>query len=212
MRLFVPAEIEAYAHEHTRELGPLFDELRDTTYARAAMPQMQVGRVEGSLLRLLARLVGARRILEIGTFTGFSALCMAEALPEGGELVTCDVSEESTRMAQGFFDRSPHGGKIRIALGDALATLGALDERPFCLAFIDADKVNYVAYYEAIVPRLRSGGLLIADNALLSGEVLDPKSPAAVAVAAFNRRVTSDPRVENVMLTVRDGVMLARKL
>ncbi|MSP23684.1 MAG: methyltransferase [Myxococcales bacterium] len=191
---------------------PIFDELREHTYAHVALPQMQVGRVEGSLLRMLAKLIGARRILEIGTFTGFSALCMAEALPDDGVLCTCEISAEVAAVAQRFFDRSPHGNKIQLLVGDALASVGALDDRPFDLAFIDADKERYLDYYEAILPRLRAGGLLVADNVLWSGAVLEPKTPAAFAIAAFNDRVQRDARVENLFLPVRDGVMLARKL
>jgi caffeoyl-CoA O-methyltransferase len=211
MKLFVPEEIESYAHEHTRARGPLFDELRDYTYAHMPSPQMQVGRVEGTLLMVLARLLGARRILEIGTFTGYSALCMAEALPDDGELITCDVSEEFTAVARRFFDRSPHGKKIRILLGDAVESVRTLEDRPFDMAFIDADKTHYLDYYEAILPRLRPGGLFVADNTLWSGAVIDPRTDDARSIAAFNDRVQNDDRVDNLLLTVRDGVMLACK-
>jgi len=208
----VDPDIERYAHDHTRQRPPLLDELREVTYAGVPDPQMQVGRVEGALLKLLASLAGARRALEIGTFTGYSALCIAEALPDDGELITCDRDPDVTRIARSFFDRSEHGHKIRIALGDALASVRALPEDPpFDLVFIDADKERYVDYYEAVVPRLRSGGLLLADNTLWSGRVLDPRADSDRALVAFNARVTADPRVENVLLTVRDGLMLARK-
>ena len=208
----VDPDIERYAHDHTRPRPPLLDELRDVTYAGVHDPHMQVGRVEGALLKLLASLAGARRALEIGTFTGYSALCIAEALPDDGELITCDRDPDVTRIARSFFDRSEHGRKIRIALGDALASIRALPEDPpFDLVFIDADKERYVEYYEAVVPRLRPGGLLLADNTLWSGRVLDPRADSDRALVAFNARVTADPRVENVLLTVRDGLMLARK-
>jgi len=211
MKLFVPEDIESYARDHTRSRGPLFDELREYTYRHVPSPQMQVGRIEGTLLMLLAKLVGARRILELGTFTGYSALCMAEALPDDGELITCDVSEEFTKVARSFFGKSPHGKKIRLMLGDALTTLQHLEATPFDMAVVDADKVRYPDYYEAIIPRLRPGGLFVADNTLWSGDVLAPKSEDARGIAAFNDRVQNDERVENVLLTVRDGVMLARK-
>jgi caffeoyl-CoA O-methyltransferase len=213
MTPIVTPEIERYVHDHTRARPPLFDELRDYTYANVPDAGMQVGRVEGALLKLLAGISGARRALEIGTFTGYSALCIAEALPDDGELITCDRDPEVTRVARSFFDRSEHGRKIRIALGDALETVRALPEEPaFDLTFIDADKERYLAYYEAVLPRLRRGGLIVADNTLWSGQVLDPQTDSARAIVAFNARVTSDPRVENVLLSVRDGVMLARKL
>ncbi len=210
MNLLDPA-LDHYIHEHTSPRGALFDALRDATYASMQSPQMQVGRVEGALLALLCRLLRARRVLEVGTFTGFSALSMAEALPEDGELITCDIDPEATGIARSFFDRSPHGRKITIRLGKALETIAALPDEPFDLAFIDADKENYTAYYEAIVPRLRTGGLVIADNTLWSGKVLAPEAETDHAIVRFNDHVNADPRVENVLLSVRDGMMLAYK-
>lgn len=210
--LFAP-ELDTYCHDHTRSLGALFDELREVTYASMESPAMQVGRVEGALLRMLVQLTGAKRIVEVGTFTGYSALAMAEALPADGRLFSCDRDPRATEVARRFFDRSPHGSKIEILLGDALETLAALPRgETFDLAFIDADKERYVAYYEEIVPRLRSGGLVVGDNTLWSGAVLDPQSDTARGIVRFNAHVTADPRVENVLLSVRDGMMLARKL
>jgi caffeoyl-CoA O-methyltransferase len=212
MKLFVPDEIEQYAHDHTKPLAPLFDELRAQTYDEVASPQMQVGRVQGSLLQMLVALCGARQVIEIGTFTGYSALCMAEALPEDGELLTCDNDEAVTTIADQYFKRSPAGHKITIALGDALATVHRLPKEPsFDLAFIDADKARYPDYYEALLPRLRNGGLLVFDNVLWSGEVLAPETEDARAIAALNDRITADEQVDNLLLTMRDGVMLARK-
>jgi caffeoyl-CoA O-methyltransferase len=213
MKLFVPEEIEQYAHDHTCVRPPLFDELREYTLQNVPVPQMQVGRVEGTLLKTLAALVGAKRILEIGTYTGYSALCMAEALPADGELITCDHNAEVTAVAQRFFDKSPHGKKITINVGDALETVKKLPrDGSIDMAFIDADKSRYPEYYEEILPRLRAGGIIVIDNVLWSGEVLDPQSDDAKGIAAVNDRVQSDDRVENVLLPVRDGVMLARKL
>lgn len=211
MKPFVAPEIEDYLFSHTRAPAPIFEELRAQTYADVPNPQMQVGRVEGALLRNLVAAIGARRVLEIGTFTGFSGLSMAEALPDDGELLTCDVDPRTTAIARSFFDRTPHAKKIRILLGDALETLETLRGSMFDLAFIDADKERYPAYYEAILPMLRPNGLLLADNALWSGEVLAPASASAKAIAAFNARVTADPRVDNVLLPVRDGIMVVRK-
>lgn len=213
MRLLVSPEIDRYVHDHTRARPALFDDLREVTYADMKDPQMQVGRVEGTLLKILVALSRASRAIEIGTFTGYSALCMAEALPEGGELVTCDVDPRAMDVARSFFERSPHGRKITPRLGDALETVRAMPEEPsFDLAFVDADKERYLDYYEALLPRLRQGGLLIADNTLWSGEVLAPTTRSAEAIVQFNDHVTRDPRVENVLLSVRDGVMLVRKL
>lgn len=213
MKPIVDPDIEQYAHDHTRPREALFDEMREVTYASMASPNMQVGRVEGTLLELLCRMLGARRVLEIGTFTGFSALCMAEALPDDGELVTCDIDPEATRVARSFFDRSPHGRKIQIRLGDALETVRGLPEGPpFDLVFLDADKERYLDYYEATLPLLRKGGVIVADNTLWSGKVLAPEHASDWAIVAFNAHVNGDPRVKNVELTVRDGMMLAYKL
>jgi caffeoyl-CoA O-methyltransferase len=212
MKPLIVPELEAYVHGHTSARPPLFDELRERTIAETTDPGMQVGRVEGALLKLLVQLTGAKRVLELGTFTGYSALCMAEGLPDDGELITCDVDVKTTAIALEFFARSPHGKKITLRIGQATDTLAAMALAPaFDLAFIDADKENYVAYYEAIVPRLNQGGLLIADNTLWSGAVLAPETDSARAIATFNERVMEDPRVENVLLSVRDGMMLARK-
>lgn len=210
MNLLDPA-LDQYTHDHTTPRDPIFDALREVTYATMNSPHMQVGRVEGALLALLCRLMRARRVLEIGTFTGFSALAMAEALPEDGELITCDIDPEATKIARSFFDRSPHGRKITIRLGAALDTIAALPSEPFDLAFVDADKEHYTEYYEAILPRLRPGGLLVADNTLWSGRVLAPEAATDHAIVRFNEHVNADPRVENVLLSVRDGMMLAYK-
>ncbi len=209
----VNPDLETYCHAHTTPRGALFDELRDVTRARMASPHMQVGRVEGAFLKTLVALTSAKRVLEIGTFTGYSALCMAEALPEDGELITCDIDPEATGIARSFFDRSPHGKKIIIRLGPALETIASLPkDPPFDLVFVDADKGHYGDYYEAALPLLRKGGLLVGDNTLWSGKVLSPTSTDDHAIVSFNERVNRDPRVENVLLSIRDGMMLARKL
>jgi caffeoyl-CoA O-methyltransferase len=206
----VPPQVEEYAQAHTEAPGPLFEKLREKTYAQMNAPQMQVGRMEGTFLRILVKLARARRVIEVGTFTGYSALMMAEGLPDDGELITCDIDPKAEAMAREFFSRSPHGRKIQLRMGPALETLKTL-HGPFDLAFIDADKGNYSAYYDAVVPLLRSGGLLVADNTLWSGRVLQPTEPADHAIVAFNAKVAADPRVEKVLLTVRDGMMLALK-
>ncbi len=213
MLTLVPPAIEDYVHAHSALEPALLGELRARTVAELAMPQMQVGQVEGALLRLLVLLCGASRVLEIGTFSGYSALCFAEALPEGGTVVTCDIDPVATALAREFFARSPHGHKIDLRLGPALATVAALraEQRQFDLVFIDADKVSYPDYYDACWDLLPAGGLLVADNTLWSGRVVDPTTPEDLAIARFNARVHADPRVDHVLLSVRDGIMLARK-
>lgn len=208
----VDPSLEAYAEAHSTAVPDLLVELRDVTQRETTRPGMQVGPVEGRFLELLVRLTGARRVLEIGMFTGYSALMMAAGLPEDGELVTLDRDPDAHAIARGFFERSPHGGRIRVVLGEALESLQDL-EGPFDLCFLDADKEHYPDYYEAVLPLLRPGGLLVADNVLWSGRVADAGAEEAStrALRTFNDRVATDPRVEAVMLTLRDGVTLARK-
>jgi caffeoyl-CoA O-methyltransferase len=210
MESFINEAVEQFAHDHTKPESDLFLRLRDETYATMRSPQMQVGRIEGRFLKMLVRLTGARRILEIGMFTGYSALMMAEGLPEDGRLITCDVNPEAEAIAQRYFNESPDAHKIEIRMGPALDTIRSLSG-PIDMVFIDADKTNYSNYYEAVMPLVKPGGLIVADNVLWSGRVLDPQSEDDHAIVAFDKLVQSDPRVENVCLTVRDGMMLAWK-
>jgi caffeoyl-CoA O-methyltransferase len=202
--------IERYVTDHAPAESPVLAKIAAYTEEQTSAPQMMAGRFQGALLRLLVGLSGAKEIVEIGTFTGYSALAMAEALPEGGRVVTIDQNEETTRTAQSFWDLSPVGDRIDARVGSALAVL-AEEAGPFDLAFIDADKIPYQDYYELCLPKLRAGGLILADNTLLSGQVLAPESESAKAIDQFNRHVANDPRVESVLLPVRDGLTLARK-
>lgn len=210
MTVITPEPIETYAAHHAPEEAPLLQDLARETYATMERPQMQVGRLEGGLLRLLVRAVRAQRVLEIGTFTGYSALAMAEGLPEDGALITCDIDAKTSAIAQRYFDQSPHGKKIQLRIGPALETIAKL-KGLFDLVFIDADKSNYQNYWDAVLPKVRSGGLIIVDNVLWSGRVLDPQDVDSRAIAAFNASVRSDPRTESVLLPVRDGITLAWK-
>lgn len=210
MKPLVAEKLERYAEAHTEPVDPLLEELREETYRSMTDPNMQVGRVEGTFLKLLVRLCGARRALEIGMFTGYSGLMIAAGLPEDGTLVTCEVDPRAEAIARRYFERSPHGRKITIRMGPALETIGTLPP-PIDFVFLDADKTNYSNYYDAVLPRMPPGGLLVADNTLWSGKVLRPKEENGRAIAAFNARVFRDPRVEKVLLTVRDGMMLVRK-
>ena len=210
MLTLVPEIIEKYAAEHSAEESSLLQELVHETFAQTEAPQMQVGRLEGAFLRLIVRITAANRVLELGTFTGYSSLVMAEGLPEGGELITCDQDEKNTAIARKYWALSSHGKKISFRLGKALDTLKTL-QGPFDLVFIDADKANYVNYWEACLPLVRPGGVLLADNTLWNGNVVNPKGEADQTMADFNTHVLSDSRVESVMLTIRDGVTLAFK-
>ncbi|MDO8706385.1 MAG: class I SAM-dependent methyltransferase [Sulfuricaulis sp.] len=212
MKTIIPQKIEDYCLRHTTARDSLLRELEKYTQRHCANAQMLIGPHEGALLAMLVSLTGARRILEIGCFTGYSALCMAEALPAKGKLTTCEIKSEHADIARSFFARSPHGHKIKIHLGPALETLAGLPASTrFDFVFLDADKENYMNYYEAVLPRLRPGGLIVADNVLWSGRVLAPKNKTDRAIVAFNKHARRDPRVECVMLPVRDGVSLIRK-
>ena len=211
MLTLVPEEIEAYAAAHTTPLPPLLQELVET--AQRELPDratMLSGQIEGRLLQMLVAASGARRVLEIGMFTGFSALMMAEALPPEGRLVTCDLDPTAIAIARSFFARSEHGAKIEVREGRAFDTLRTL-EGPFDFVFIDADKRNYTNYYEEALRLLAPDGTIAVDNVLWSGEVLDPQDDDGRAIAAFNDHVQRDERVTNVVLSVRDGVMLVRR-
>lgn len=204
--------LDDYCVAHTTQPGPLLDELAAYTHAHCKLPQMLTGAVEGTFLRMLVQMSAARRVLEIGTYTGYSALSMAAGLPADGAIVTCDIDPETSRIAQSFWARSPDGGKIKLVLGPALETIRALPaDMQFDFVFLDADKENYLNYYEAVLPRLQPGGLLAADNTLWSGRVLEPKEKSDHAMVAFNHHVAHDARVDHVLLSVRDGVLLVRK-
>jgi caffeoyl-CoA O-methyltransferase len=208
----VSQALDDYCVAHTTRAGALLDELAAYTHAHCKAPQMLTGPVEGALLRMLVQTSAASRVLEIGTFTGYSALSMAAGLQADGLLITCEIDPEHARIAQSFFDRSPHGTRIQLLLGPALESLRGLPaDTVFDFAFVDADKENYINYYEAILARLKPGGLIAADNTLWSGRVLDPKEKTDRAIVAFNDHVARDTRVECVLLSVRDGVMLIRK-
>jgi len=210
MDRFIDAAVEQFARDHTEPETDLYVRLREETYRVMQRPQMQVGVIEGRFLQMLVRLSGAKSILELGMFTGYSALMMAEALPDNGQLITCEIDAKAEAIARRYFAENPHGRKITVRMGPALDTIKTWTG-PLDLVFIDADKVNYSTYYDACLPLLKSGGLVVADNVLWSGKVLHPKDADDHAIVAFNRLVQSDPRVENVCLTVRDGMMLARK-
>ncbi|MDX6504701.1 MAG: hypothetical protein QOE29_1826 [Gaiellaceae bacterium] len=209
---FLPPELDSYIEAHTTPDEPLLAELAARTHAELESPQMLSGTVEGRLLETLIFLTGARRVLEFGTFSGYSALSMAAALPEDGQLFTLELDPDRAAFARSYMDRSPHGSKIETLVGPALESVARL-EGPFDLAFIDADKEGYVDYYEAALERLAPRGLIVADNTLWSGRVVDADdtSEATVAIRRFNDHVRDDTRVRSVILSVRDGVTLIRR-
>ena len=210
MSFLVDEAIEEYAAAHTTPAEPLLAALAEETRATMSSPQMLTGTIEGRFLELLVFAAGARRVLEIGTFTGYSALSMAAALPDDGRIDTCDIEPAHVDVARRYIAQSPHGSKITIHLGPALETIARL-EGEFDLVFIDADKPNYANYYEAVLPRLAERGLIAIDNTLWSGRVLDPQDDHSQAIAALNDSIAADERVIAVQLTIRDGVTLVRR-
>lgn len=210
MLTLVSPELEEYSQEHAEPTGALLEELIAVTHSRTTMPIMLTGPIEGRFLKMMVQVTGAKRVLEVGMFTGYSALSMAEGLPEDGELVTLDIEEKYAEIARGFFERSPHGKKIKIVIGDALESLKGLTA-PFDLAFIDADKTNYANYYEAALKLLRPGGVILVDNVLYSGNVVKPNCENSRAIAELNDFIAKDERVDRVLLPFRDGVYFIRK-
>lgn len=202
--------IEEYAQSKTQPVETLLDELTKETHEKMALPQMLTGPIEGTFLRLMTKISNAKHALEIGMFTGYSALNIASGLPHDGTLTTLEIDPDCIAMAKRYFDKSEHGKKIRVMEGPGLESLKKLDG-PFDIVFIDADKTNYKNYYEAVMPKLKSGGIILVDNVLWSGAVLDPKTEDDHAIADFNNHVAADSRVERVLLTIRDGVFFIRK-
>jgi len=204
--------IRDYVYAHSEPEPELLKKLEEET--RLLFGQgMLSGHVMGRFLKILVQVSGAKSVLEIGTYTGYSALSMAEGLPDDGQLVTCEINEAHAKVAQKYAEKSEHGHKILILVGDALENIIYLEQDDFRadLIFLDADKKHYPDYYGLLVPLLNPGGILAVDNALWSGRVLEPKDDDAVGIAKLNYKMTMDDRIENVLLTVRDGVMIGRK-
>lgn len=213
MEPVVDPAIERYAEEHTTPPSEGLRRLAEETQATLDAPQMMVGALEGRFLEMLVFLSGARRILEIGTFSGYSSISMAAGLGEGARIVTCDISEQHAEVAKRHIEANGLADRIEVKVGPALDSIAELDG-PFDFVFIDADKGNYANYYEAVLPKLAANGVIAVDNTLWSGRVIAAEDDDAdtVAIREFNGLVAGDPRVVNVMLTVRDGITLIRKI
>jgi caffeoyl-CoA O-methyltransferase len=207
MGRYVPDDIEAYAERYTTARWDVFDRLGDETRSTQDDHGMMVGVLEGAFLNFLVFLTRAKRVLEVGTFTGWSSIAMARALPPGGSLVTCDVNEETTAVARRYAEEAGVADRIEFRVGPGLETLATL-EGPFDLAFVDADKEGYVDYYEAILPKLAPGGVIAADNTLFGS---DADGAIGQAITRFNEHVLHDDRVEAVLLPVREGITLIRR-
>ena len=207
MARYIPDEVEAYAERYTSARADVFDRLGAETEETQDAPQMMVGVIEGAFLSFLVAMTQATRVLEVGTFTGWSAIAMARALPPGGRLVSCDIDEETTAVARRYAEEAGVADRIDFRVGPGVETLASL-EGPFDLAFIDADKGGYIDYYEAILPKLYPNGTIAADNTLFG---LDSEGENAQAIARFNEHVLHDDRVEAVLLPFREGVTLIRR-
>jgi len=214
MELFNPLLL-AYCEEHSSPEDELLKEISRETHAKVLMPRMLSGHLQGRLLEFISKILRPSSVLEIGTYTGYSAICMARGLAPGGKLVTLDINEELESMVREFFHKSGLSDRIDYRIGNALDLIPRL-EGNFDLVFIDADKANYITYYQMIVERVNPGGIVLADNALWSGKVLvkegDKIQKDTQAILDFNKTVQHDPRVENILLPIRDGIMMARKL
>ena len=213
MKLFTNAELlDNYLVEHSHQEDPVLRELARHTYLNEVHPRMLSGHILGSFLSLFSKLLSPERILEIGTYTGYSAICLARGLRKGGELTTLEVNEELRNIALKYFEKANLQDRIRLINGDALELIPTLNDT-FDLVFIDAHKDNYPEYYNLVINKVRPGGYILADNILWGGKVLDPSlnDPTTRIIDRFNKMITSDPRVENLMLPVRDGLMVIQK-
>jgi caffeoyl-CoA O-methyltransferase len=212
MEKLVSMEIETYAERHSMPESAICLALREETQRTMEYPQMVVGPLEGAFLKMMAQLVGAKRVLEIGMFTGYSALCFAEALPDDGMVITCEINEKSAAVARRYFAQAAYGHKIGIRMGPALDTMRTLTGL-FDLIFIDADKTNYLNYYRRALDLLASNGVILIDNVLWSGDVLKqpPPDESTAAIQELNRTVATDPRVNAVLVTIRDGILVIRR-
>ena len=210
---FLPEEIEAYVEAHTQSEPELLAQLNNETWQKIVAPRMLSGHLQGRVLSMLSKMIRPKRILEIGTYTGYSALCLAEGLADDGLLVTIDINDELQWIQDKYFLLSPVGKKIERHFGDALELIPQLKEE-FDIVFIDADKENYIRYYDLLIERMKSGSYIFIDNVLWSGKVTEPTAPNDIetkVMKELNELVTNDERVENVLFPVRDGLMVLRK-
>ena len=209
---FLPEQLETYIEAHTREESAVLKELNRETYQKVLVPRMLSGHLQGQVLRMLSKMIKPETILEIGTFTGYSGICLAEGLTPTGVLHTIDINEELKTMVTSYFEKTGILDKVKYHIGNAIDIIPKLD-MAFDIVFIDADKENYSNYFDLVINKVREGGYIIADNVLWSGKVIQPNPDEETkAIMAFNDKVHADTRVENVLVPVRDGLMVMRKL
>lgn len=211
---FIDPALLAYCEAHTSEEDALLKKITRETQAKVLMPRMLSGHLQGKMLELFTKMLQPKTILEIGTYTGYSGICLARGLGKDGKLITLDINDELETMVRGFFEESGLAAQIDYRLGNAREIIPTLDG-PFDLVFIDADKFYYAEYFDLIIDKVRPGGIILADNVLWSGKILVEKGQKidkdTQALLDFNRKIQEDPRVENILLPIRDGVMMARK-
>jgi len=211
---FISQDLENYIEQHSEKEPELLAALNKETYQKVLLPRMLSGHFQGRVLSMLSKLIRPVNILEIGTYTGYSALCLCEGMQENGILHTIDIKEELVDFQRKHFDKSPWGNQIVQHLGEALDIIPTLDLK-FDLVFIDADKENYIRYFELIVPKMNKGGIILSDNVLWSGKVLEPLNPKDIStkiLLEYNQLLKNDPRVETVLLPIRDGLTVSRVL
>ncbi|MEQ9591332.1 MAG: O-methyltransferase [Cyclobacteriaceae bacterium] len=209
---FIGEELQDYVQKHTTEESELLKRIDRETHANVLMPRMLSGHLQGRVLSMISKIASPKTILEIGTYTGYSAICLAEGIKKGGTLITLDINEELEERVRGYFSEANLDEVIDYRIGNALDIIPTLSTR-FDLVFIDADKVNYCNYYDLVIDKMKEGGMILADNVLWSGKVLSAQPDKDTrAIIEFNRKVTDDSRVENVLFPVRDGLMVIRKL
>jgi predicted O-methyltransferase YrrM len=209
---FISKELDEYCVGHTSTENEILNKLNRETHAKILQPRMLSGHFQGRFLSMLSHMIRPKNILEIGTFTGYSALCLAEGLQENGKLLTIDVNEELENFVRGFLNQSSLKNKIEFRIGNAIEIIPKLTQT-FDLVFIDADKLNYHKYYDLVFDKVNQGGYIISDNVLWSGKVFDPskKDKDTVSIRAFNKKLHEDPRTENILLPIRDGLIVVRK-
>lgn len=210
---FLSEEIENYIIDHSEDEPPLLQQLTRETYQKVMQPRMLSGHYQGRMLSMISKLMHPQYIIEIGTYTGYSAICLAEGLQSNGELHTIDINEELVDFQRKYFDKSENGSQIYQHLGNALEIIPTLN-KTFDLVFIDADKENYVNYFHLIIDQLKSGGVILSDNVLWSGKVIEPldeKDMATKAIMEYNQLLKEDPRIETIILPIRDGLTISRK-
>lgn len=211
---FISDELEQYLEQHSEDEPELLQQLNRETHQKILQPRMLSGHYQGRILSMISKLIHPKNILEIGTYTGYSALCLAEGLQTNGELHTIDINEELADFQRKYFNKSSYGSQIHQHIGDALDIIPTLNIA-FDLVFIDADKENYSAYFQMIIDKLKSGGIILSDNVLWSGKVLEPldkKDISTKAILDYNELLKYDPRVETVILPIRDGLTISRKI